>query len=194
MTWERGLHLKHKAPGHICLDATAEQADGGFTRCGYEADTGRISPAPLFTSWFADTTRGTLQQRQTALDGANQNVHAVLYLVKEKAGAILVECNARIPRARYRWRRVENNQQVWKKSKGHHQVVVLASQYHITQRPRRSKQGTSRPQKSRVFLIVSYALTPFFWERSEAGHQLRRRLQRGRSVLRCITRHSEGRY
>ena len=110
-----------------------------------EADTGRISPAPLFTPWFADTTRGTLQQRQTALDRANQDLHAVLCLVKEKAGAILVECNARIPRARYRWRRVENNQQVWKKSKGHHQVVVLASQYHITQRPRPFQTGYGAP-------------------------------------------------
>ena len=120
-----------------------------------EADTARISPAQLFTPWFADTTRGTFQKLQTALDRANQDLHAVLYLVKETAGAILVKYNARIQRARYRWRPVESNQQVWKKSKGHHQVVVLASQYHITQRPDRSKQGASHPHESRVFLLVS---------------------------------------
>ena len=149
--------------GHICLDAIAEQADRGFTRCGYEADTRRISPTPLLTPWFADTARGTLQQRQTALDRVNQNLYAVLYLVKEKAGTILEECIARIQRARDRWRRVESNHQVWKKSKGHHQVVVLASQYHITLRPRSFQTGSVAPageQAVSAGLLGAHSLFP----------------------------------
>ena len=58
------------------------------------ADTGRISPAPLFTLGFLDTTGGTLQQRQTAFDRANQDLYAILYLAKDKAAALLVAMHA----------------------------------------------------------------------------------------------------
>ena len=36
------------------------------------ADKERISPPPLFTPGFLDTTGGTLQQKQTAFDRANR--------------------------------------------------------------------------------------------------------------------------
>ena len=58
------------------------------------ADTGRISPAPLFTPGFLDTTGGTLQQRQAAFDRANQDLYAILYLATDKAAALLVAMNA----------------------------------------------------------------------------------------------------
>ena len=57
------------------------------------ADTGRISPALLFTPGFADTSGGTLQQRQTAFDRANQNLYAILYLTA-KAAALRVAMHA----------------------------------------------------------------------------------------------------
>ena len=58
------------------------------------ADAGRISPAPLFTPGFLDTTGGTLQQRQTAFDRANQDLYAILYLATDKAAALLVAIHA----------------------------------------------------------------------------------------------------
>ena len=58
------------------------------------ADTGRISPSPLFTPGFLDTTGGTLQQRQTAFDRANQNLYAIIYLATDKAAALLVAMHA----------------------------------------------------------------------------------------------------
>ena len=58
------------------------------------ANTGRISPAPLFTPGFLDTTGGTLEQRQTAFDRANEDLFAILYLATDKAATLLVAMHA----------------------------------------------------------------------------------------------------
>ena len=55
---------------------------------------GRISPAPLFTPGFLDTTGGILQKRQTAFDRANQDLYAIMRLATDKAAARLVAMHA----------------------------------------------------------------------------------------------------
>ena len=46
--------------------------------------------APLLTPGITYTAGGTLQQRQAAFDRVNQDLYVILYLVTDKAEALLV--------------------------------------------------------------------------------------------------------
>ena len=50
--------------------------------------------APLQTPGLLYTPRNTLLQRQSAYDRANQDLYAILYLVTDKAAALLVAIHA----------------------------------------------------------------------------------------------------
>ena len=90
-----GFVLSIQRPGIFAvmegqIRATEETNDAGTDG----ADTRRISPAPLFTPGFLDTTGGILQKRQTAFDRANQDLYAILYLETDKAATLLVVMHA----------------------------------------------------------------------------------------------------
>ena len=84
----------YTTPGHVCRDGRPDQAEETDDAGTDEADVGRISPAPLFTPGFLDTTGGILQKRQTAFDRANQDLYAILYLETDKAATLLVVMHA----------------------------------------------------------------------------------------------------
>ena len=52
------------------------------------------STAPLLTPGLLYTAGGTLSQRQAAFDTANMDLYAILYLVTDKATALLVAAHA----------------------------------------------------------------------------------------------------